>query len=81
MPKYRYFGGKYSRDPTTRGACPVPQPKRPSWWGGPAPLVVGSLAILHKHFVFGALFSPNEVLETQLEPFLGQLKMRRSKII
>ena len=46
------------------GGCP------PFVVGGWAPLVVGFLELFTQNFVLGALFGPNEVLETHLALFL-----------
>ena len=45
--------------------------RRPSWWG--------PLSILPKNIVLGAFFSPNELLETHLAPFLDKLSAFEQK--
>ena len=78
------FGVKYLRDPqitpppqgvpppTTRDFCLVVGGGAPLN-GGWRPLLWGPLTILPQNFVLGALFGPNEVLETQVVPFLDQI--------
>ena len=60
-------GVRYLRDHPSQG------------WLTPTTRGAPFLAILPPNFVFGALFGPDEVLETHLAPFLNQITVLEQK--